>query len=89
MIKLTRKVVSVYDRKTSVRLTNIEWKILDRICYQEKIKRKYLLEQIQTNHSTKLGFTPAIKLFTLLYTYHKIEQRHKESLLQKSLLRLK
>lgn len=89
MVKFTNKVVSVYDRKTSMRLTDIEWKILDKICYAEKIRRKNLLELIMNNHSPKLGFTPAVRLFTLLYVYNKTEQRYCKPLVQKSLSHLK
>ena len=89
MVKFTNKVVSVYDRKTSMRLTDIEWKILDKICYMEKIRRKNLLEMILNYHSPKLGFTPAVRLFTLLYSYNKTKQKRHEPLIQKTLSHLK
>lgn len=69
MIVLISKVVSVYNRKTCMRLTNIEWQILNKICLREKIKRKNLLELIEDSRSDKLGLTPAVRLFTLIYLY--------------------
>ncbi len=76
MIILTSRVVSIHDRKTSMRLTDIEWRILDGICYREKIKRKNLLELIEDNSPKGFGLTPAVRLFSLLYLYgrqHKLE----------------
>lgn len=69
MVAFMSKVVSVYDRKTSMRLTDIEWRILDKICYREKIRRKNLLELIESNRPQKLGFTSSVRLFSLLYMY--------------------
>ena len=80
MLKHINKIVSVYDRKTSMRLTDIEWKIIDEICYTEKLKRKALFEKIQDNRSSCLGMTPAIRLFSLNYYYLKSKpQPHKSS----------
>lgn len=67
MTTLTNRVVSIFDKKTSMRLTKSEWLILDNICMQEKIKRKKLFELIETHRDHKLGFTPAVRLFSLLY----------------------
>ena len=71
MIILMSKVVSVHERKTSMRLTDIEWRILDGICYREKIKRKNLLELIEDNSPVEFGLTPSVRLFSLLYMYSK------------------
>jgi len=80
MLKQINKVVSVYNKKTSMRLTDVEWKIIDEICYTEKLKRKTLFEKIQNNHSSCLGMTPAIRLFSLNYYYLKSKpQPHKSA----------
>jgi len=90
MVALMSKVVSVYDRKTSMRLTDIEWRILDRICYREKIRRKNLLELIESNRPTELGFTSSVRLFTLLYVYSRPRKPASSSVyLQKALALLK
>jgi predicted DNA-binding ribbon-helix-helix protein len=89
MVKFASKIISLNDRKTCMRLTDIEWKILDKICYSEKIKRKNLLELIFSNHSTKLGFTPSVRLFALLYVYQKSRPTRTIPPLQKALSRLK
>ena len=65
------KVISLYDKKTSLRLADIEWKILDEICRTEKIKRKHLLEQIHEHHCSKMSFSYTIRVFALLYYYGK------------------
>lgn len=67
MVTLLNKVISVHDKKTSMRLTNLEWSIINKICLQEKIKRKTLLELIGDTHAEQLGFTSSVRLFTLLY----------------------
>lgn len=69
MLKQMNKVISVFDKKTSMRLTNTEWHIIDEICYREKLKRKTLFEKIKDNHNPCLGMTPAIRLFSLTYYY--------------------
>lgn len=90
MIKLTSKVISVYDRKTSMRLTDMEWHILDMICRQEKIRRKNILELIAESHSPQIGFTSSVRLFTLIYMYNRtLHGRQTLSTLQKSLLSLR
>ena len=90
MIILTSRVVSLHDRKTSMRLTDIEWRILDGICYREKIKRKNLLELIEDNSPKVFGLTPAVRLFLLLYLYdrqHRLEAN--QTCLQNTLAMLK
>lgn len=90
MVKFTSKIVSVHNRKTCMRLTDTEWKILERICYREKMKRKDILELIENNHSTKLGFTPSVRLFTLIYIYNQTTGgRRTVPILQKSLSHIK
>lgn len=69
MTILTNKVISVFDKKTSMRLTKIEWEILDSICMRENIKRKKLLELIESRRNSSLGLTPSVRLFSLLYLY--------------------
>lgn len=64
------KVITLYDKKTSMRLTFFEWKILDSICRAEKLKRKSILELIDKNRDAEIGLTPAVRLFTLLYLYN-------------------
>ena len=67
MTRLTNRVISIYDRKTTMRLATAEWHVLDNICYLESMKRKHLLELIDQNRDKKIGFTPAVRLFSLLY----------------------
>ena len=67
MAFLRNKVITLYDRKTSMRLANAEWQIIDHICYAEKIKRKNLLELIDQNRNQELGLTAAVRLFALQY----------------------
>ena len=71
MIKQMSRVISVFDKKTSMRLTDIEWRIIDEICLSEKLKRKKLIEQISQNRSQCLKLTPAVRLFSLLYLHQK------------------
>lgn len=76
MLKQMNRVISVYNKKTSMRLTDIEWRILDEICLQEKIKRKLLLEKISIQHNHCLKLTPAVRLFSLLYLYFRNRKRN-------------
>lgn len=67
MIFFTNKVVTVYNKKTCMRLTNAEWYIVEKICVRERIRRKTLFELIACNHSPDINFTAAIRLFVQLY----------------------
>ncbi|MBQ8481428.1 MAG: ribbon-helix-helix domain-containing protein [Alphaproteobacteria bacterium] len=90
MIILMSKVVSVHERKTSMRLSDVEWRILDEICCLEKIRRKNLLELIEDNSPAQFGLTPSVRLFSLLYVYSKHRKlAASQTCLQEALLLLK
>ena len=72
MTKLTNRVISVFDKKTSMRLANPEWVAVDNICKKEHIKRKKLFELIAANKDPKLGLTCSVRLFTITYMYNLI-----------------
>ena len=74
--KQMNRVISVFDKKTSMRLTDVEWRILDEICFCEKIKRKILLEKISGCHNNCLKLTPAVRLFSLLYLYSRNQRKN-------------
>lgn len=67
MASLSNRVVSIYNRKTSMRLAPAEWKAIDTICKRENIKRKNLFELIHANKDDKLGLTSSVRLFSLIY----------------------
>ncbi|MBR2273488.1 MAG: ribbon-helix-helix domain-containing protein [Alphaproteobacteria bacterium] len=67
MSLLANRIVCIYNRKTSMRLTPMEWKAIDYICEQENIPRKDLFELIELNRSEQTNLTAAIRLFTLIY----------------------
>ena len=64
MTKLTNRVISVFDKKTSMRLAAREWTAVDDICKYEHIKRQLqLLDSKVLNVShiySVLIFTTAI-----------------------------
>lgn len=67
MTKLANRVISVFDRKTSMRLAELEWKAVETICELENIKRKKLFEMIEANKDPKLGFTCSVRLFAITH----------------------
>ena len=67
MASLSNRVISIYNRKTSMRLAPAEWKAIDTICKRENIKRKNLFELIQANKDDKLGLTSSVRLFSIIY----------------------
>ena len=87
------RVISVFNKKTSMRLTNTEWNILETICLQEKIKRKTLLEYIENKHSAELNLTSAVRLFSQIYLYHKLFhtdlKKSEQNILQRVLEQIK
>ena len=73
MASLSNRVVTIYNRKTSMRLAPAEWKAIETICERENIKRKNLLELIDANRDEKMGLTSSVRLFSLIY-YRKTTQ---------------
>lgn len=71
MIALMNKVITFHKKKTSMRLTNLEWNIFDNLCEHEQIKRRFLLERICENRCDSLNLTSAVRLFMLIYLYEK------------------
>lgn len=67
MASLSNRVISIYDRKTSMRLAPAEWKAVDTICKLENIKRKKLFEIIDMNRDKNLGLTSSVRLFSIIY----------------------
>ena len=53
MASLSNRVISIYNRKTSMRLAPAEWEAIDTICRRENIKRKKLFELIDANKDEK------------------------------------
>ena len=84
MTKLTNRVISIFDRKTSMRLATPEWVAVDDICKREHIKRKKLFEIIASNKDPKIGFTCSVRLFAITYMHSLIleqnfYQKHSET----------
>ncbi len=77
MASLSNRVISIYNRKTSIRLAPAEWKALDTICEREKIKRKSLFEVIDANRDAKMGLTSTVRLFALVYCRTALKQPQK------------
>ena len=69
MTKLKNRVISIFDRKTSMRLANEEWVAFDDICKREGLKRKHLLEMIEQNKAPQIGLTCFVRLFTVVYMH--------------------
>lgn len=69
MIKLSNKVLFINNRRTSMRLCNKEWTILDNICKKEKISRNKLIETLEASEIFELGLTYLTRLFIMLYYF--------------------
>lgn len=71
MTKLVNKVLFINKRRTSMRLSVSEWKLLDAVCKHEQISRNDFIELLENNNSTSLGLTYYTRLFVMLYFYNK------------------
>lgn len=67
MAAVANRIIQLYQRRTSMRLTSIEWTAITEICKKEHIPRKTLFELIDLNHDEKMSLTAAIRLFTIIY----------------------
>lgn len=67
MTKLANKIISINNRRTSMRLCNKEWEAIDDICKRERINRNALIELIENAKNERLGLTYSTRLFLVLY----------------------
>ncbi len=67
MAALSNRAITIYNRKTSMRLAPAEWDAIDYICKKENISRKNLFELIEFNHDEKIDLTASVRLFTIIY----------------------
>lgn len=69
MTKLSNKVLFINNRRTSMRLCDKEWTVLDNICKKENISRNKLIETIENSEICGLGLTYLTRLFIIIYYY--------------------
>lgn len=69
MAELASKVISLTNKKTSIRLAVAEWEAIDIICQRENIKRNNLIELINDKKDENLGLTCSVRLFSIIYFY--------------------
>ena len=72
MINFTKRVITLCGKRTSLRLSECEWQILENICRRENMRRNQLLSLIKDNKSTEIGLTYAVRLFMLIYGHKNI-----------------
>lgn len=75
MPSLSNRVVTIHDRKTSMRFASTEWEAINAICKREHIKRKTLFELINLNKDKRLGLTSSIRLFSIIYYKNSIDNK--------------
>ena len=63
----TCRVISIHQKRTSIRLSAIEWEVFEKICQKEQIKKRLLLELIDLNRDENFILTSSIRLFCILY----------------------
>lgn len=69
MTKLITKIITLNDRKTSMRLAQAEWEAVDLICKKENIYRKDLIEMIAEAKDSRISLTSTVRLFAIVYFY--------------------
>ena len=67
MTGIANRVVQIFRKRTSMRLTLIEWEAINAICQREHLPRKTLFELIDMNHDESMSLTASIRLFTIIY----------------------
>lgn len=67
MVKFFKRVVILCGRRTSVRMSEVEWQTLESISRFLNIRRNRLIELIKNHKAKNLGLTPAIRLFMIMY----------------------
>ena len=69
MTKLVTNIITLNDRKTSMRLALDEWEAVDLICKKENISRKALIEMIAEAKDYSISLTSTVRLFAIVYFY--------------------
>ena len=84
MTDLYTKIITLDNRKTSMRLAKAEWEAVELICDKENLNRKSLIEMIAQAKDARISLTSAVRLFAIVYFYQtqKIKDMPKYSSLQ-------
>ena len=69
MLTFNRRVVTINNKKTSIRLSNLEWQALDSLCRQEQISRTKLLCTLAGSIPNYDNLTATIRIFITGYYY--------------------
>lgn len=67
MVKFFKRVVILCGKRTSIRMSEIEWQTLENISRYANMRRNRLIELIKNNKDKNLGLTAAIRLFMVVY----------------------
>ena len=78
MSYFSNRVISVENKKTIMRLTDAKWKTYIIIWKREKIKKNYLIEQIDSHKIPQMNLTSSVRLFTTIYLF-KLSSEKKEA----------
>lgn len=78
MTKLTNKILTINNRRTSMRLCCKEWAALDDICSLEQLSRNQLIAMIEKGKNDRLGLAYSTRLFALLYYQRLAKEQKKE-----------
>lgn len=79
MIKQINRVISISNKKTSIRMATHEWEAFDIICKKENVSRNLLLELLNSNKNENLGLTNAVRLFSIVYFHHFFVEKEKST----------
>ncbi|MBP5698023.1 MAG: ribbon-helix-helix domain-containing protein [Alphaproteobacteria bacterium] len=82
MAVISNRIISIYNKKTSIRLTSKEWEAINYICKKENIPRKILFELIDLNRNEARCLTASIRLFVLIYYKNAIQNKYSQQLSQ-------
>ena len=69
MLTFHRRVITINNKKTSVRLSNLEWQALDYLCAVEQISCRELLNTLANTIPNYENLTALIRSFITGYYY--------------------
>ncbi len=75
MVYYSNHVISIANKKTTMRMTDIEWNAFNIICQREKVKRNFLLQQINNHKNPKMNLTYSVRLFTTIYLFKLLTEK--------------
>ena len=78
MVNLVNRVISINNKKTSMRMTLAEWQAFEIICKNENITKSKLLDLINSHKNHTISLTNSVRLFSIVYFHQQLKEKQQQ-----------